>query len=695
MHNTLSSPTPGGAVQAGVVHGGVTFHAAPPGSPIVPRQLLAAPAHFTDRSAELAALDEALTTSWREGTRMFVLLSGPGGVGKTALALHWAHGVLDRFTDGQLYVDLAGFSGSSPVLPEDALGMLLRSLGVPAREVPIGVAEQATLYRSLTAGKKLLVLLDNAFSAAQVRWLAPNSPFSAVLVTSRTRLTGLLPDGAQLIGVGSLDKLSSVRLLAKLVGGRRVGAEPERAEVLAGLCGGLPIALQVAAARLAGRPEWSVRKVVAELSDDRNRLSVLSAPELSVRTTFDLSYRALRPTAAALYRRLALHPGQEFGAPVALSVSEERVSSGVLEELVDANLVELVGESRYRFHDLLRLHARGKADSEEGARAEERMVEWYLRVAMAADLVITPHRRRQDYRFAAQPEEVPEFTDRESALAWLEEERQNLIACGRVAQEREWWALAWHLSDVLWPLFLHHKHYRDRLESDRRGVDAARRWGNKVAEADMLKRLGMVCTTLGRFEEAEEHLLASSALAEEVGDRRGFADAEEALVLLEVADGRLAESVGLFEQLIRVNRDWGAQRSLGLTLTNLGRVLAELGRTDEALAALGEAGTRFRELDPPDPYNEARVVLAEAAAHLRASHLPMAELTARRALAALSALGSKQGMAEAHQMLAVAADRQGSREQAEEHWAQALRLYTDIGSSRAVDIARPGDGRQC
>lgn len=690
--NVVSGVVSGGAVQAAVVHGGITFHSAPSTPPPVPRQLLGAPAHFTDRAAELTELNEALVENRRARTRMFAVLSGPGGVGKTALALHWAHTARDRFTDGQLYVDLAGFSGSSPVPPEDALGLFLRSLGVPSREVPIELAEQAALYRSLTADKELLVLLDNAHSAAQVRPLAPNSPSSAVLVTSRNRLPGLVAEGARLVDVGPLGKLSAVRLLEKVAGKRRVEDDPERAEALVGMCGGLPIAVRVAAARLASRPQWSVRKVVTELSDERSRLSMLSAPELSVQTTFDLSYRALRPTAAALYRGLALHPGREFGASVATTVVDRGASHALLEELVDGNLVEPVGESRYRFHDLLRLHARSKAnaedEAEERARTVRRMVEWYLRGAMAADLVVTPHRRRLPYEFLTASEDLPELPDRESALAWLEEERANLITCGRVAAEREWWELAWHLSDVLWPLLLHHKHYRDRLEIDQRGVEAARRWGNRFAEADMLKRLGMVCTTVGRFDDAQDHLRASAAVAESLGDRRGAADAAEALALLQVARGRLADAVALFERLAGTNRELGDRRSLGLTLINLGRALTGLGRTDEASRVLLEATAQFRDLDPPDPYNGTRVVLAQAAAHLRAGDLSLARSTARGALDVLSALGSKQGMAESHQLLAESAERQGDAEQAAEHWEQALRLYTEIGSSKADHIAQ-------
>ncbi|WP_228122825.1 ATP-binding protein [Saccharothrix syringae] len=680
--------TAGAVVQVGVVHGGVAFHNGPKTSP-VPRQLLAAPMHFTDRLDELGELDQVLEASQRNATRTFAVLSGPGGIGKTALALEWAHKVRDLFTDGQLYVDLAGFSGSTPVAPEEALGLFLRSLGVPAEQVPVNIAEQAALYRSLTADKKLLVLLDNAYSAAQVRPLAPNSPSSAVLVTSRNRLTGLVAEGAQLVDVGPLAKASAIQLLAKVVG-RRVDDEPDRAEALVGMCGGLPIAVRVAAARLATRPKWSVQKVLTELSDERRRLARLSAPELSVQTTFDLSYRALRPTAAMLYRRLALHPGQEFGALVAAAVLGAD-SHELLEELVDGSLVESVGESRYRFHDLLRLHARSKADEEgtdEAERAVRRMVEWYLRGAMAADLVVTPHRRRLPHEFAVPPEDPLEFTDRESALSWLEEERRNLVSCARVAAEHGWWELAWHLSDVLWPLFLHHKHYRDRLVIDQLGIEAARRWGNRFAEADMFKRLGMVCTTLGRFDEAGGHLRTSAAIAEETGDRRGAADAREALALLHVARGELAEAVELFGELARVNRELGADRSLGLVLINLGKVLARSGRGDDAGAALVEAVELFDDFDPPDPYNRARVVAAQAEVHLRTDDLVRADRTARDALDAMRALGSKQGMAEVHQVMAETAERQADPGRAAEHWEQALRLYTEIRSSKAAEVAR-------
>ncbi|MBW4720711.1 ATP-binding protein [Saccharothrix obliqua] len=678
QRNELTGSVSGGAVQAGTVHGGVHIHAVATPPPL-PRQLPAEPAHFTGRAAELSALDAA----GARGGRTFAVLSGPGGVGKTALALHWAHRRRDRFPDGQLYVDLAGFSGGEPVTPAEALGLFLRGLGVPPERVPAEPAEQVALYRTLTADRQLLVLLDNALSAAQVRPLLPAARGSAVLVTSRGRLTGLVAEGARLLDVGPLAVASAMRLLDLAVGGRRMTTERVPARRLVALCGGLPIALRVAAARLVTRPRWSVERVVAELDDERGRLAVLStSPELSVRSTFDLSYRALRPAAAALYRRLAAHPGQDFGPRVALAVLDD-APPDVLDELVEGSLVEEVREDRFRFHDLVRLHARDQAEPAERTRASRRMLEWYLAAARVADLVVTPYRDRLPYEFSAPPTRLP-AVDRTGALDWLEAERANLIAAGRLALEHGWPDLAWQLADVMWPLLLHHKHYRDRWEINQRGVEAARRWGQPVAEAVMLRRHGMALATAGRPDEAEHHLAASLAVATAAGDRRGAADARERLALLHLERGRPAEALAGLEELVRTNRELGADRNLGLTLTHLGDVLGRVGRVPDGLAALREAAALFDGLVEPDPYNRARVAVAEARLHQRAGHPAEATRVGAAVLADMVALGSDRGAAEAHEVLAEAADDPA---RAAEHWRRALALLTALGSRRAEEVA--------
>jgi tetratricopeptide (TPR) repeat protein len=692
--NEVSGTVVGDVVQAGSIHGDIHFHSGvpEPRQPI-PHQLLAAPAHFTDRTAELSTLNGELERCTRDRSRMLAVLCGLGGMGKTALALQWAHSVHSRFTDGQLYVDLAGFSGDDPVLPGEALSLFLRSLGLAPQQVPVDLAEQAALYRSMLAERSVLVVIDNAFSAAQVRPLVPSSPGCAAVVTSRIRLTGLVADGGQLVDVGPLGVSSAVRLLAKSVGEDRIGNEHESAETLVGMCGGLPIAVRVAAARLVARPRWPVRRVVAELSDERSRLTRLSASvESSVRTTFDLSYRALPTSAAMLYRRLALHPGREFGPALAASLLDSTAddAEAVLEELVQGSLVEEIGEDRYRYHDLLRLHARDTAAADDEPKeqllAQRRMLEWYLAAAAAADVVVSPYRRRLPYEFAAAPVEVPAFENRTEALDWLDHERGNLIAAGRSALDLGWAELAWHLCDVMWPLLLHRKHYQDRLEIDDRGVAAARQWGNAFAEADMLKRLGRVCTTLGRFDEADRHFRESIERAASIGDERAVADAREGLGLLCVDRGRPDEALVEFEALEKTNRALRANRSLGLTLINLGSTYTALGRHEDATRSLAEAARVFDGLDQPDPYNRTRVTLAEARAHLHSGHTAMAAESATRTLEAMEELGSRQGSAEAHEVLAEVAQRRADGKTAIEHLEHSVRALTELGSSRAAEV---------
>src|SRR5256885_8297772 len=549
--NDLSGTVLGPSLQAGTIHGGVHVHVTPDSGTPVPRQLLPPPAHFTGRQRELAQLDEWL----RADGPMLAVLSGRGGVGKTALALCWAHGVRDRFADGHLYVALAGFSGDEPMDPGEALANFLHALGVAPQRVPATVAGQAALYRSLTADRAFLVILDNAYSPAQVRVLVPASASSVVIVTSRARLVGLMPDGARPIEVAPLPVPDAVQLLTRAVGPERITQERAEAEDLAEICGGLPIALCVTAARLATRPKLSVARVAAELADETGRLVGLSRVEgRSVQAVFDASYRLLDAGSAGLYRRLGLHPGPDFGrelveAVLATDEVADTPTSGV-DALLEANLLEEVDEDRYRFHDLLRLHAKQKAEDDKG-RA---ILEWYLAAARAADSVITPYRRRLDYVAVSAPTHLPALRGREHALGWLERERANLVAAGPPALEQGYAELAWHLADAMWPLFLYRKHYRDRAEVDQRGVVAAREWGNAWAEAVMLKRLGRVRTIAGDYPAAERHTCAAILRYQEAGDVRGGLDALEGLADLYRDSGREGQAAVLLGQILAANR---------------------------------------------------------------------------------------------------------------------------------------------
>jgi tetratricopeptide (TPR) repeat protein len=696
--NAMSGSVAGHSVQAGAVHGGIHFHT-DRGElrPSVPRQLLPPPTDFTGRVAELTQLDQLITASQRDEVPALVVLTGPGGVGKTALALQWAHNGRDRFPDGQLYIDLAGFRSPDdpvdPVDPGEALGQFIRALGVPPEQVPATLAEQAALFRSLTARKSLVVLLDNVYSTAQARVLLPASDRAVVLVTSRSRLVGLVSDGARLLPVAPLDETTAIKLLTRTIGIERVSDELDRATDLVNLCGGLPIAVRLAAARLAARPRWSLGRALTELTDERTRLTALSTTgDTSLQALFDLSYQQLSEQATMLYRRLGLHPGREFDSMVCSAVLECELAEAedVLYELVESNLVEEIAEDRFRFHDLLRLHARQRAMLDEAPAQRERtlrqILEWYLAAAMAADRVLTPYRRRLSYEFSVRPTGTPTFADREQALAWLETERENLLVAGQVSLTQQWFDLGWQLSDVMWPLLLYRKHYRDRVAIDERGVMAAREWGNAVAEADMLKRLGLGLRTLGRYEEAALQLQASLDRWSQLGDRTGCAEAQEALGLLHLSSDRAAEAVEQFGGVLTLYRELDNKRGTGLALINLALGLHRLGQPELALRHIHEARAIFDQIADVDPYNGARALVVQAQLHCATGNVTAAQELATAGLDAMRRLGSQFGEAEAHEVLAEVELRRGDLDAARTHLDKAMTTFTALRSPRAAAL---------
>ncbi|MFK3984443.1 NB-ARC domain-containing protein [Micromonospora sp. NPDC050397] len=633
----------------------------------------------------------------RRATPALALLCGPGGVGKSALARWWSHAARDGFTDGQLYADLGGFSDAGPVDPGETLASFLRALGVAPERIPLSLAEQTSLYRTITAGRALLVVLDDAYSAGQVRPLLPASP-SAVLVTSRRRLVGLLPDGAEMLEIGPLSPEESMQLLALTVGRERVDREQEPAAELAAICGGLPIALNVAASRLAARPRLSLRAMVAVLADETNRLTHLATVDgPSVRATLDVSYRGLRPETAALYRALAWHPGPEFSqhliaAAATRSADLAASSHDPLDELLTASLLDEVAENRFRFHDLLRLHAREMSllhDSEQARRnVLHRMLEFYLAAATQADLAITPYRRRLPYAFHHPPQAFPELADRVRALDWLTQERLNLLHAGKAALNNGHPELAWQLSDVMWPLLLYRKNYRDRLEIDERGVAAARSWGNDWAEANMLKRLSRACERVGDTDAAVRHALQAIGRYEKAGDARGRLDAEEGLATLYLGLDEQEKAELLLTRILPENRDLGDSRSIGLTCINLATLWTRSARAVDALPLLLEAKRIFAELDDIDPYNAARVLIALAEAHLSAGDTDVAEREATEAVHRMTELGSDHERAEALTLLGGVAHIRGHAHLARRYYEQAVDILDILGSPRLRDVTR-------
>ena len=691
--NQAEGDSVGTVVQVGAVHGPVHIHGGGPGPEEIPRQLGPAPAGFVGRAAELAALHQARAAT---GATVFVL-SGPAGVGKTALARRFAQDLRPEFPRGQLHVDLNGFSESDPVDPGEALGHFLRSLGLAAARIPGSLAEQAALYRTATADRPLLVILDNAFSPAQARVLIPAGPGSVVVVTSRRQLAGLVADGATFLDVGPLGVDASVELLGRAAGAERIESERRDAEAVATMCAGLPIALTVAAGRLATRPHLTVSRLADELRAETSRLHGLrTADELSVPGSFDLSYRGLSPALAALYRRLSAHAGHEFGlGPVRAVLSSiggplaDEGAATAVDHLVEGSLLHEVSANRFRFHDLLLLHARHKLSTDETpvdrAAIHRLLLEWYLGAARGADRIITPYRRPRPY---AVPENLPFFADREDALGWLERERVNLIAAAQAALAGGLAELAWHLTDAMWGLLLYRKHYRDRRGLDELGVEAARRWGDRPAEAVMLMRLGRACTISGDYADAEHHLRLSISCWGD--DLPGATDAREFLAALYRDCGRTREAVAVFEEVLATARGLGDDRRTGRTLISLGSLLATTDRPAEAIALLRQARPIFARLGDVDPYNSVRVDVGLAVAYLAMGDTDTALALAIRGEEGMRKLGSPYEQAHALEILAAVADRRGEHDVARQHRSAALAIHEALGSPLGTRPVAPG-----
>jgi transcriptional regulator with XRE-family HTH domain len=455
-----------------------------------PRQLPAAVGCFTGRADELAVLNELLTARPADTASAAVFISAIGGtpgVGKTALANQWAHQVAAQFPDGQLYVDLRGYDPGQPVAAEEALAGFLSALGVPGPQIPADTASRAAAYRSLLAGRRVLILLDNARSAEQVRPLLPGEPGCIVVVTSRDMLAGLVArDGARRILLDVLPLADAVTLLRSLVG-PRVDAEPEAAARLAGLGCRLPLALRVAAELAIARPAMSLAALAAEL-DHPKRLDALEAggdPATAVRAVFSWSYRHLSPGAARAFRLAALHPGRDFEARAfaALTGTGQQAATRILAELACASLLHPVGNARYGMHDLLRGYAAELAatDDTETGRGEAltRLLDFYLSAAHRAASVLFP----ADVPTPAdEPGDASAVVtaDERAAWTWLDAERPNLAAVAVFASDQGWAGHAVGLSAALYRYLETGGFLTDALAIHGAAARAAARTGDRV-----------------------------------------------------------------------------------------------------------------------------------------------------------------------------------------------------------------------
>ncbi|MET7338845.1 BTAD domain-containing putative transcriptional regulator [Nonomuraea sp. NPDC005650] len=657
-----------------------------------PRQLPRAPSVFVGRSAELARIHAVLGGG--AGSPVLAL-HGPGGIGKSALALKAAYGVTDRYPDGHLYVDLQGATPTlSPLRPDEVLGRFLRALGVPPGEVPAAPAEAAALYQSVLADRRVLVVLDNAVGAAQVAPLLPAGGGCAVLVTSRSALTTL---DAVPVAVDQLDEEQSVRMLALLAGQARVAAEAEAAAEIARWCCRHPLALRIAGARLAGRPDWSLASFNERLSNQRRRLDELQAADLRVRSCFEVGYTTLTSPAKTAFRLFGVLEVPEVGVELvaALADADQKTAEAALDELVEARLIEPVGESRFRMHDLLRLFA-GELAAAHDSPAEldlavRRALDWYLDLCHQMRDLLQPHLRSSGAGRERRRDPGLVLGDPAAAVRWLDTELRYLVAAAVQAArgEPDVARFAIELMTLVKATVMKGGYWRELETIARLAIEVARRDGDRGAEASTLATLGLLEWRAGQREAADGHLRRALGLWRDLGNRE-----EEGMALhnlgwlnmqtgdLDAALGHISDSLSLLrkhrsrrvglvghslgELLLQLGRDAEAadrfERCLAvrradrdlngesITLAALGRAYCLLGLWDKALAAIDEALARCEEAGNRE--DEWEVLLSRSEIRLRQGDPAAAERDLVRALELAAQIGDAYGYAACTRQLA-------------------------------------------
>ncbi|RSM34496.1 hypothetical protein DMA12_48060 [Amycolatopsis balhimycina DSM 5908] len=575
------------------------------GSDCVPRQLPSTVRDFTGRADYLAALDALISEgddAAPSGAVVISAVDGTAGIGKTTLAVYWAHRTQHHFPDGTLYANLRGYGPGELATPGEVLGGFLSALGVPAERMPPSIEAQAGLYRSLLAERRVLVVLDNAKNAEQVRPLLPASAGSVVVVTSRDSLTGLVvTEGATRLTLDLLSLDEAMALVAGIVGTLHAEAEPDALAELVRLCARLPLALRIAAGRVAAGPQTTVAEVVNELTDDRYRLDVLSRngdERAAVRAVFDWSYEQLMPVQASLFRRLGLHPGPDFSLHAAAALTDLKLSEvrQQLEGLSTAHLIEPVGGSRYRFHDLLRTYACDQAlrfdTNEDRDYAVERFLNWYGDTAYRCDELLYPAHPRTPRTHKCSSHLSPEIKDSAQALAWLEAERANMLPSLQQAVDNELHEQAVHLAQN--SRFLsRHGRWVDELRGARLGLVAAERSGDRVAETRFRNWLGEVLITAEKWNEALENLEHALTLAREIPLNRQLANALNGIGLLRCLQGHFEEGLPYLHEALPLSRGIDTGRLEAVIQGNLSSAFTGLGLYKQALEH-GERGLILR-----------------------------------------------------------------------------------------------------
>ncbi|HEX6519474.1 MAG TPA: tetratricopeptide repeat protein [Streptosporangiaceae bacterium] len=660
----------------------------PPAAP-VPRQLPPAVPAFAGRRAELASLDAAMIAGQdgEEGVGTVVIsaVSGTAGVGKTALAVYWAHRAAPSYPDGQLYVNLRGFDPCCPALdPGEAVRGFLEALGVPAQRIPAAPPAQTALWRSLVSGKRVLVVLDNARDAEQVRPLLPGSPGCLAIVTSRNDLGGLVAiEGACPLNLDVFTVDEARDLLEGRLGAVRMASEPGAADDIISGCARLPLALVIAAARAAARPGFPLAALATELRGDSVALSNLHGGDTAtdVRAVFSWSYRTLSDGAARVFRLLGLHPGPDISTSAGASLCGiiPGLAATVLTELARAHLLAEHAPGRYAFHDLLRAYAAEQAhaqESEDSRRAAiHRVLDHYLHTAETAAQRMSPVRIPIATTPAQPGVTCDEVADAQQALAWFTVERPVLLAT--IAQAPVGFDThTWQLASALGEFLDRRGHWQDLKAAQAAALAAAQRQGDRTGEATAYRGLGLAYAGLSQFDDAHAHYLRALDLFTELGSHADQAHTHLSFAWLAGAQGSIGEAIDHYRQSLRHYHAAGLRSGQAKALNSIGWYLAESGDYDQALAHCQQALIIVRELGDLNSQAHTTDTLGYIYRHLGDRQQAIA--CYRQALDLFHATGDSYGEATCFSYLGDTHDEAGDTDAARQAWERALEILNRL-----------------
>ncbi|WP_039938015.1 AfsR/SARP family transcriptional regulator [Streptomyces himastatinicus] len=692
-----------------------------------PAQLPATVSDFTGRAPFIKELSDQLATA--EGRVMAVsAVAGIGGVGKTTLAVHVAHAARHQFPDGQLYVDLQG-SGPLVADPGAVLGSFLRALGTADNAIPDGVEERAALFRSLLDGRRVLTLLDNARDAAQVRPLLPGTPGCAALITSRHRMVDL--ESAHLVDLDVMSPDEALVLFTRIVGEERVASERDAAMDVVAACGFLPLAIRIAASRLASRRTWTVSALAGKLGDERRRLDELRAGDLAVKATFELGYGQLEPQQARAFRLLGLADGPDISLAAAAAVLDMDVDDAedLLESLVDTSLLESASPGRYRFHDLVRLYARACAERDEMPPAERdaalsRLLDFYLSSAARVFALARPGDRLVDH---LEPTRYPglDFPDSAAALDWIFTEAHCLLACIQQsatgdtlrraadllvaakdlgesgANSRQYEAAAQTVRDAgeragdpraegRARFTLSHLHwmasrYEQGEHEGRQAMRLALAAEDPIPGCEVPNERGIIALYQKRYEDAEAYFRQALEAFRADNNRPGIAGALCNISRAHSAMGRTDSAIELAAEGVEIYSSLGLALRVANGRFALGIALHQAGRYDDALDQLTQALALFRENRQRLWEGSTHARLAET--HLAAGRPPEAATHAEQALA-LRFVGGEFRRGTVLKVLGKALDLMGQTDRARACWQEALTIYEQLNNPAETEEVR-------